>query len=248
MKINIGSWNIWIFGPRDFKGIAKVVKENKIDILGVQEAGVYFDKGKENMAEKIAEELDFHYIFYPASDIIHKDSYRVGNAIFSRFPIIESKCYQLNPPNIKYDGTYETEPRVLVYSKIQLDDDKSLNFLTTHLQFSLKFKTTAIRLVQVENILSVIKKLDDPIVLTGDFNTVPQNEEIRKIEDLLTRVDGNEPTWTIYPFEKDGWHVEELKYRLDNIFVSKDTAYKNFEIIKSKISDHLPIKIGIDAE
>ena len=246
MKINIGSWNIWVFGSRDFKGIAKLVKENKIDILGIQEAGVYFDKGQENMTEKIAKELDFNYIFYPASDIIHNDSYRVGNAIFSKFPIIESKFYPLNPSKLKYNGTYETEPRILVHSKINLGNNKLLNFLTTHLQFSLEFKTTTIRIAQVENILSIIKKLGNPIVLAGDFNTTSKSEEIRKIENLLTRIDGDEPTWTIYPFEKDGWRVEELKYRLDNIFVSKGLIYKNFKIIESKISDHLPIMVSID--
>jgi len=246
MKINVGSWNIWIFGPRDFKGIAEVIRENKIDILGIQEAGIYFDKGKENMAKKIAEELNYSFVVYTAKDSRPNNPWLVCNAILSRFPIIESNFHLLNPSNVKYDGTYQTEPRNLVYSKIGLDENKTLNFLTTHLKFSIKFETTDLRLAQVENVLSVIKKLSNPIVLTGDFNSTPQNEEIKKIEKFLTRVGGDEPTWTVYPFSKDGWKVNDLKYRLDNIFVSKDLAYQNFKIINSKISDHLPIKVTID--
>jgi len=248
MKINIGSWNIWIYGPRDFKGMAEVIKENKIDILGIQEAGIYFDKGQENMTEKIAKELNFNFVFYPAFDSSPNEAFIQCNAILSRFPIVESKSSHLNPSGIKYDGTYETEPRILISSKIQLSEDKIINFLSTHLQFSLNFKTTSIRLAQVENILSIVKKLDNPIALTGDFNTTPQSEGIRKIESFLARVDGNEPTWSVHPWkmEKYKWHVNGLEYRLDNIFVSKSLAYKNFNVIKSKISDHLPIKATIE--
>ena len=245
MRTNICSWNIWVFGPRDFKGIANFVKENHIDILGVQEAGVYVDKGKENMAELIAKELGFEHAFYLASSIVHDGSYRVGNAIFSRFPILESKSYQLNPPSLKYDGTYQTEPRILIGSKIDIEG-KVLNFLTTHLQFSMMFKSTGIRIAQAEKIISIVKELDGPTVLTGDFNAVPENEEIKNIEKYMTRIVGNEPTWTMHPFEVGGWKVDELKYRLDNIFLSKDVAYSNFRIINNEISDHLPMMLTID--
>jgi len=247
MKINIASWNIWIYGPRDFKGIAKVVKENKIDIIGIQEAGIYFDKGnQENSAEKIAKELGFNYVFYPAADTRPKENYIIGNAVLSRFPITKSLSHHLNPPGVKYIGTYETEPRILVSSKIKLGKEKILNFLTAHLQVSLRFKTTNIRLAQVQNVLSIIKKLDGPVVLTGDFNATPQNKEIKKIEKILTRLGGNKPTWTVHPFSTDGWNVNKLEYRLDNIFISKKLAHSDFKIIKSKISDHLPIKATID--
>lgn len=246
MNVNVASWNIWIHGSRDYKGMAEVVRENKIDIIGIQEVGVYFDKSlPENMAEKIAKELDFHFVSYPAFDKKPKRPWLIGNAILSKFPITKSEFYQLNPSNIEYDGTAQTEPRILISSKIQLNDNKIINFLTTHLQFSLGFKTTDIRIAQVERILSVIKKLGKPIVLTGDFNAIPESEEIRKIEKFLIRIDGNEPTWTVYPWSLYGWHVEGLKYRIDNIFISKDLAYKNFKIIKSKVSDHLPIKATI---
>jgi len=246
MKINVGSWNIWIFGSRDFKGIAELVRKNKIDILGIQEAGIYFDKGQENMAKKIAEELNYNFVFYPAKDARPNNPWIVCNAILSKFPIIESNFHLLNPANFKYNGTYQTEPRNLVYSKITLNESKALNFLTTHLNPSIKFETTDLRLTEVEKVLSAIKKLENPIVLTGDFNSIPKNKEIKRIEEFLTRVGGDEPTWTVHPFEMEGWRVDKLEYRLDNIFVSKDLNYENFKIIKSKISDHLPIKVTID--
>ncbi|HLC39731.1 MAG TPA: endonuclease/exonuclease/phosphatase family protein [archaeon] len=244
MKINVASWNIWVYGPRDFQGIAKFVRENKIDILGIQEVGIYHDqKPSENIAEEIAEELKFDYVFYEALKQVPEKPWAMGNAILSKFPIVESEYNQLTP--VKYDGKVENQPRILIKSKIQIGD-KMLNFLTTHLQFTVKFTTTSIRLAQVEKILSVIKKLSGPIILAGDFNVAPESEEIRKIEEVLARVDGKEPTWTIHPFEAFGWKVNSLKYRIDHIFLSKDLNYENFSIIPNKISDHLPIMATIE--
>lgn len=248
MKVNVGSWNIWVYGPRDFRGIAKVIRENNIDIIGIQEAAIYHDKKtSENIAEEIASELNYNFVFYPVAKENATHPWTLGNCIFSKYPIIESKSYSLNPSNIKYDGTYMTEPRILIHSKIQIKN-KILNFLTTHLQFSLRFKTTDLRSAQVDNILKVIKKLHKPIVLAGDFNSTPKNLEIKKIESILERIGGEEPTWTVYPFEKYGWRVNNLQHRLDNIFLSKDLKYKNFKIIKSKISDHLPIKASVQVD
>lgn len=245
MEINVASWNIWIHGSRDFKGMAKVIKENKIDVIGIQEAGIYYDQTPPfNITEKIASELDFNFVFCPSLDVRSdpKRRYIIGNAVLSKFPILESTCYPLGP-EIKYDGTFQTEPRILVSSKIKLGK-KTLYFFTTHLQFSVEFQTTKIRLKQAEKILSLTKNTK-PAILTGDFNTPSQREEIKKIEKVLRRVNGDEPTWTVYPWEKYGWKVDSLKYRIDHFFLSKDLEYKNPQVIKSRLSDHLPIKTSI---
>lgn len=241
--INIASWNIWIHGSRDFKGMAEVIKENKIDVVGIQEAGIFYDNPQPlNIAEKIARELDFNFVFYPSLDARPERSYIIGNAILSRFPILESAVYPLGP-EVEYDETSRTEPRILVFSKIKVED-KLVNFYTTHLQFSVNCQTTDARLNQVEKILALVKS-DRPTILAGDFNVPPQNEEIKKIEKVLTRVSGDEPTWTVYPWEKYGWKVGGLEYRIDYLFISKDLKYKNPQVIKSRLSDHLPIKASV---
>ncbi|OGI14618.1 hypothetical protein A3K63_03720 [Candidatus Micrarchaeota archaeon RBG_16_49_10] len=66
------------------------------------------------------------------------------------------------------------------------------------------------------------------------------------IERKLTRVGGSQPTWTVHPWEADGWRVEGPEYRLDNIFVSKGIKLEEFEVLRSDISDHLPIKAVLD--
>lgn len=246
MQITIGSWNIWVYGTRDFKSIASFIKENNIDIIGIQEAAIYHDKNEPiNSAEEIAKELNYQYVFYPSVDARPKKPWILGNAIISRFPIIESSFYNLNPDDQKYDGKAQTEQRTLIYSKIQLNEN-FLNFFTTHLQFSIGLNTTDVRIAQAEKIVSIVNQYNSSIILTGDFNSTSTNEEIKTIEKRLTKLGSNKPTWTVHPFNSHGWSVSELKYCIDNIFVSKDIQSNSFEVLKNNLSDHLPIKTTIN--
>lgn len=246
--VRVASWNIWTFGPRDYKGIAGLIRKNKIDIIGLQEAAVYHDTSpKLDMTRMTAQELRYNYSFFRVWDTRPKTSWTFGNAIISRFPIVNTKPYMLNPPWVKFNGSSTTEPRLLAFSKIRVGK-RTINFLTTHLQFTPMFKTTKIRLEEVKNVLRVINKLKSPIILTGDFNSPPKNKEIKLLEKPLKRLGGSRPTWTIHPFEFENWHEDRLRYRLDNIFISRDLKYKNFKMLKSRISDHLPVTADITVD
>lgn len=242
MKINVASWNIWVYGSRDFKGIASLIRENNIDIIGIQEAAIYHDKDiPVNSAEEIAKELNYNFVFFPSVDARPRKPWILCNAILSRFPIVESSSYPLNLGNTTYDGNPHKEQRTVIYAKIQIDS-KVLSFFTTHLQFSVEINTTEVRLKQVQNLLSILDKYQTPIILTGDFNSTPDKEEIKIIENKLKRLGNSEPTWTVKPGDFHGWKVDKLDYRIDNIFVSKDVKTSKFQVFKSYLSDHLPIK------
>ena len=229
-------------GKQDFKGISDLIRRNKIDIIGLQEAGVYPDERNVDMAKHIAKELGFHYAFYKTDDLSPDYNCIQGNAVISRFPMI-SKHYRLSKKSKK---SKQTARRVLVCSAIKLGEGKKLNFLTTHLMYSRAFKTKRRRIAQVNKLIKIAKHLRGPTVLTGDFNSVPENIEMRKIGRLLNRVGGKRPTFAVHPFRDKAWVVKDLKYRLDNIFISNDLHLKEFRIIKSGISDHLPIKAVIE--
>lgn len=228
--------------------MAEVIQKNDTDIIGIQEAAIYYDENSpKNITEELAEELGYHHVFYPAIDFRPEKPYTMGNAIISRYPIKDSKSHELNPEDITYDGTYETEPRILVEAGIDVNG-QTLRFLTTHLQYSYKFQTTNIRKKQVQKVLSVIEEIQEPAVLAGDFNAPLENEEIEMIEKEMNRIDSQEPTWTTKPFEHEGWKVDEPEYRLDNIFVSKDLKILEAETIQTELSDHLPVKATVSIE
>lgn len=160
MTFTVCSWNIYVYGKRNYRGIADVIRKNSIDIIGIQEGAIYYDTHKPlNMIKKIASELNYNFAYFTACDKRPEKPLELGNAVISRFPIIRSQVVPINYPTWPSKGYSDTEPRNLIVSKIRVSNDKMINFLTTHLQFSVKFITTDVRLWQVKKLLRTIKDL-----------------------------------------------------------------------------------------
>jgi endonuclease/exonuclease/phosphatase family metal-dependent hydrolase len=227
--------------------IAKVIRENNIDIVGVQEGATYFDEdgGKWNIVEQIAEELGDKFEFIPALDFRPDKPFIQGNGIISKYPIKEASKRELNPDDVEYDGSYETEPRIAIRTIIEAGET-DLAFLSTHLQYALYFETTGIRKAQVSKLLKLVDESDKPLILAGDFNTKLDSEEIEMIENKLERIGTEKPTWTTQPFEHKGWEVNELNYRPDNIFVSDNIESRKTKLVESELSDHLMVIADIE--
>lgn len=233
MKLTVGTWNIWIHGTRDPTKIAEVIQQEGIDIIGLQEVIVHKEK---SFAEEIARELGYHVTFFPIS----KRSW--GNALLSRFPLEKTKSILLNPPGIVDKGGVETEPRILVSAHVLVGENE-ISFSTTHLHAPMNgFLKNDLRMAQIQNIGSIVEKFDLPVILVGDFNALPESEEIKTLEQRLRRVNGDGPTWTTHPWDALGWKTDKLSYTPDHIFVSEGIQFEKVSVINNSLSDHLPIK------
>lgn len=62
------------------------------------------------------------------------------------------------------------------------------------------------------------------------------------MEEELKSLDDDSSTWTVIPFDYNGWQVEGLEYRVDEIYYSEQFEEMESFTIDSKISDHLPVK------
>lgn len=153
MELNVASWNIYIFGDKNAEGIAKTIEENQIDVIGIQEAGIYFDEDeKYDIVKEIAEKVGYHYEFVNALDFRKVDSdreHKMGNAIISRFPIENLESFSLNPESIEYDGNPEKEPRIAIKCEFEIEGRKIV-FITTHLQYTNEFEASDIRKAEIK--------------------------------------------------------------------------------------------------
>ena len=190
------------------------------------------------MTKKIAQQLGYSYVFFPSFG--NGRDYVAGNAIISKFPLYGIKSYKLNRRR-RGSGN---EARILVTSKIKVGN-QVINFLVTHLQPSIEFKSTKVRYSQVRKVISVTNKIKNAVILTGDFNSLLTNGELKLLGRKLNRIGNKRPTWPSVPFDYKDWHINKPRYRPDNIYISKDLRYENFQILKSKLSDHFPIKADI---
>lgn len=245
--MRVASWNLWTWEGKDPEAIAEVIRENDVEIVGVQEGATYFedDGEKWNIVEEVAEELGWEYEFYPALDFRPDKPVIEGDGVISKHQIKESSHRKLNPDDVEYDGSFEKIPRVAVKTIIEAGET-DLTFLSTHLQYAFKFQTTDISRTQVSNLFEFVEESEGPIVLTGDFNSKLDSEEIKMLEDRMERIGSDKPTWTTQPFEHEGFEVDELKYRLDNIFVTEDIDCIGTELVESELSDHLMVIADVE--
>lgn len=153
--------------------LAMVVDELRVlepDIIGLQEAST--GRGRGNVAERLATQLGFHYVYAPASFRLFASewinalitwvmNFTEGPAIVSRFPIISWKAYDL--PRC---GRF-TDPRVLLSAELQTPRGRLL-VCSTHISGDL---------CQAQRVAEIIHELRGPrpTLLMGDFNALEQS-------------------------------------------------------------------------
>jgi len=178
--MRVVTWNLWWrFGPwrERQKAILAVLRELRPDVVGLQE--VWAADG-ENLAEWLAEELGLHWTWAPspASERWQRRTgqpgVEVGNAVLSRWPVVERAVLRLPAPAELDDG------RLALHARLDAPGHQ-LPFFTAHLTSPLD--ASAVRCGQVTALAEFVAAhrsgTDFPPVVTGDFNAPPDSDEIR---------------------------------------------------------------------
>ncbi|MBB5868025.1 endonuclease/exonuclease/phosphatase family metal-dependent hydrolase [Allocatelliglobosispora scoriae] len=176
------SWNLWWrFGDWQARrrAILAVLAAAQPDLCGLQE--VWADRDA-NLAEWLAGELGMHWAWGPAGeqqgwhDRIGDPSVDFGVAILSRWPIREPHVAELpddaSRPALSalIDAPHATVP-----------------FVTTHLSSMPWHSGRRIRQLTWLAEHAATRSVDaHPPVVTGDFNAMPDSDEIRRFQGVLT--------------------------------------------------------------
>ena len=178
--VRVATLNIWNrFGPwpERLAAIRAGMAEIAADILGLQEVlRLGPDEGDGlDQASLLAEGRGYHVAYGRATD-----ERWFGNAILSRWPVLETRVFDL--PRAGTD-----ERRCLVYAAIDSPFGR-LPFFATHLNW--KFDEGHVRAAQVIEVARVVESLADersfPAILVGDFNAEPEADEIRFLRGLTS--------------------------------------------------------------
>ena len=172
--------NIWSrFGPWEERlgAIREGLRAAQPDVIGMQEVlrCPGFDQ-----AALVSEGLGFHVAWGIASQ---NHGYPMGNAVFSRWPIVRSETIPL--PNGGSD-----ESRSLVFAEVSTPYGKVPVF-STHLNW--KLHEGHVREEQIRFVTDAIAELAPisgfPPILVGDMNAEPDSDEMRFLRGL-TRLGG----------------------------------------------------------
>jgi endonuclease/exonuclease/phosphatase family metal-dependent hydrolase len=153
-----------IDGKLDLARIAEIIKSARPDLVALQEVDVETQRsGGIDQAADLSRRTGMQVVFGGNLDY---QGGRYGNAVLSRFPILEHRNHALPNPA-------DTEPRGVLEVVVSHDGqvgEAQLTFLATHLDNSDEEN----RLVSAEWINAfALKRQDSPIILAGDLNAVP---------------------------------------------------------------------------
>jgi len=154
-------------GTKFLDEVVKVLKNEKADLIGLQEVDDNRFTSRFVKQDKfIADRLGMFYYWHEASAVgpfgrINKH----GNAVLSEYKMLKKEYVQYKAHGKSSDGGAAAETRGVSCALIDIKGTK-VNFLSTHLGFP-----EYARVAQAKELVEYIKKLKDPVILVGDFNT-----------------------------------------------------------------------------
>ncbi len=229
MRLKVLSWNIWYDG--DFAKISKFLSGFNANIVGLGEV-VPDDPTRDTIS--LMSKWGYQHILAPVLTI-QKDGRTMSNALFSKYPIVNSKIHSL--PDTR------TDRRNAIQADINVEG-KTIYVFMTHLLHTHQ-KPDPIQESQVESLLKILPK--EKTIVMGDFNATPDSVVIKRMrENFLDAELKSVPTLDPNLFDCPNCDVQVIpNTRLDYIFTSKDVKTNSFKVHNSMGSDHLPISVEV---
>lgn len=246
MRVKFISLNLWIGGIL-FEEILEFLKKEKPDILALQEAyngkNPNFEKRYRSL-HALNNELDFPYqSFSPAViDVLKFGKVEQGNAILSKFPIVETKTvfYDVSLQErtlAESPGDFSFTPRNLQHAGIETNSAK-LNVFNTQGIWGFDGEDSERRLKMGATIMRETRDKKN-VILAGDFNLKPYTETVKNIEKNLNNIFKDEliSTFNMKRKNNEGYATSVV----DMVFVSRNIKVLNHYCPAVDISDHLPL-------
>lgn len=220
-KIRIGTFNVAAGLIPDCKAINRLIGQNNLDIVGIQEVDRFTIRNNFDMLQTIGENTYLNSFYSEAMEWHGGGEYGIG---------ILSKYEGMNETKKKYKITGE-EDRIFQKVEFKVNDEIKIIFFNTHLSF----ESREIRQKQVEELLNEVKLYKNSYcIITGDFNFDTGIEEWNAFEEFYC-ANGLDGKW----FNTFLYHEEGLQsFALDNIIVSTNIEIQTVEIPTTPLSDH----------
>lgn len=218
-------------GKVDLERLAGLIKAAKPDLVALQE--VDNKTGRTGGVDQTAELARLTGLTGRFAYQIDYDGGRYGQAILSRHPISGVTIHLL-------PGMPDREQRIAGSAEVEIQGRK-LVFATTHLHHA----NESIRVLQAEKLNEYFVHSesfrDRSVVITGDFNAVPNSEPIRILEQYWTSATKGNSDFLTFPAVKPERQLDYLFFRpADQFSVTSANV-----IDESVVSDHRPVLIEL---
>lgn len=221
----------------DLDALAEVIRRQNPDLLILNEVDVFTNRtGKTvHQARDLAAKLEMEWHFSKAID---RDGGEYGDAVLSKFPILETLSFTL-PCAAEQPG----EDRALCVIRVEIDG-RDLYVAGTHLDH---LSGEASRMVQANEIRTIRDtKLNGDLILCGDLNAIPSSNTIATMTSFMTNA-GTISQFT-FPSEAPNRKIDYIMYAPIERF-----GVQNCQVISRQdqqvngvdASDHRPVVADI---
>ncbi len=230
MKLRVMSYNIC--SGRDFtadrqinlQAAAAVIRKYDPDVVGLNEVrGEGDDPLFTAQAQILGEALGYCYAFGPA---IRFPAGPYGNALLSRFPILDAGVEIIPDPAEKNEPVYY-ETRAILRASVDLPG--GLTVLVSHFGLAEGERKSAVAARR-----ALRRRVKGPCIFMGDLNMTPEDPDLAPVRELFedTARAAEEPLLT-FP----SWAPER---KIDYIFTSGQFKALRAESPAETASDHRP--------
>jgi endonuclease/exonuclease/phosphatase family metal-dependent hydrolase len=203
--------------------VAELLMREGVNIAAFQEADIKSRRsGNFNHARYIAERGGYregvHGEHAKGLGLNH------GTALISNLPIFEPLSVEFEPVMPSPDKGFVT--CTVVFGGIKL------NIVSVHLDFT----RDKVRQDQARQMVGILSKRDNPLIVMGDFNCDLQDS--KQVYKIL-----NEGL-NLSAYELDSEELKTyglVKRRLDWILVSDELEFYSYNVLEDKVSDHLAV-------
>ena len=183
-RLRVATYNVrgcvGIDGRRSERRIAEVIAMLDVDLIGLQELDLNRPRsGGVDQAGVIAAELGWHHFFYPALRV--RDEL-FGDAILSRHPILVRQAKELPSVTTRLCP----ESRAAIWAEIATPAGPT-QVINTHLGLGRRERFMQAKLLAGPEWLGKIEG-SNPVILMGDFNSLPGSPAFRLLADKLRDV------------------------------------------------------------
>ncbi len=208
-------------GRFDLERIAQLITAQEPDLVALQEIDVKTTRASGvDQAAELARLTKMHYAFGKFMDFRGGE---YGQMVLSKYPILFQENLKLP------EGP---EPRAAMTVKVKLPEWKEIYFVGNHL-----YATAEQRLAQARVLVKRFAKTKEPVILAGDFNSLPASPPMRLLKEsgwLDPTLDEDNPT---FPSQDPRKEIDYVLYRPGELFELKES-----KVIEEPVaSDHCPV-------
>jgi endonuclease/exonuclease/phosphatase family metal-dependent hydrolase len=229
-------WKIF-FPPKNLnKKIVKALKKVNPDILALIEVDIG------SLRNRWKDEVEYLEHKLNLNDFVEKIKYPFKGwlRLFHHIPILGKQANAIISrfkfKKIKYHLFHEGTKRLVIEATVHCP--KPVTLLVAHLSLG---KTA--RRKQIAELIHIVNKIKNPVILMGDFNTFNGTEELRTLMKKTHLKDKVALDKKSKPFTVPAWHPTK---RLDYILTSPLLKIKKYMVLPFHFSDHLPLMIDFE--